>query len=462
MNTKEIIGLKENTEKYSPEYLHEQPELLLLKRGTEHCHGVAPMAEREIEELRSKMATVSIASSDDNGVQKLKDNYLQKLNALGEQTVELKRKLIAQNQLSTQKRQDTAAKNLNEEIQRLKAQKVQLQCKMKLESVQFRLQKAALEKEVLQLKKDQRRNKHETHKLMALNQLMKLVLQRKTTAVSVSRKTLQELLESRKAISRRRSGGKGGNQESQRELEATLCVQEVCAEYERQMEEMLDEVNKLKIEADTLEEDGSRGQSLEEESSCIVKDAELREMKEEVARLGRLVTEMGLPKPQLFDKVKPQAPLVESSASVGSHGSLLSSASESEKSVGAIDTKKPESKGSCCACSKKSLCKTTKCACRAARGSCGPSCGCTASKCSNRDVINLNDSARSEKSEISLSSADDGLEKPNNCRPGKKPLCNIKNMMLNTIVGQPGQKKRESRSVKQLSSSDLPPAAIIP
>ncbi|XP_071723164.1 kinesin-like protein KIN-4C [Rutidosis leptorrhynchoides] len=433
--------------------------------------------KREIEELRSKMGTVTLTSDD--GVQKLKENYLQKLNALEEQVVELKRKLNAQNQLSAYKhRPDTAAKNFNEEIQRLKAQKVQLQCKMKLESVQYRLQKASLEKELLQLKKEQRRNKHEMHKLLVLNQMMKLVLQRKTTAASVSRKNLQELLESRKAISRRRSGSKGGNQENQRELEATLCVQEVCAEYERQMEDlssafnqnrtlakglflsvivarfcltkvlglrMVNEVNNLKAEAGMLEEDDSRCQLLDEESASEVKDSELRDMKEEVARLGRLVSQMGLPKPQPFDKGKPKVltserkvPLSQSSASVGSNSSsVVTDTSESDHS---IRIRLPQSKESCCSCSKKSLCKTTKCGCRAAGGSCGNSCGCSASKCSNREAVNSNDSA--------------------DVAATKKPLCNIKNTLVNAIVGQPGQKRRGTKSVKQNTTSELPGAAV--
>lgn len=100
------------------------------------------------------------------------------------QVAELKKRLGSQSQFSTQrKKADESTKQLQFEIQNLKAQKVtfllgwtlfttalvfgcpspalginlcvyiqvQLQCKIKLESVQFRLCKALLEKEVLQV-----------------------------------------------------------------------------------------------------------------------------------------------------------------------------------------------------------------------------------------------------------------------------------------------------------------------
>jgi predicted nucleic acid-binding Zn-ribbon protein len=68
------------------------------------------------------------------------------------QVSELKKKQEAQQQLLRQKqRSDDAAKRLQEEIHRIKSQKVQLQQKIKHESEQFRSWKAAREKEVLQV-----------------------------------------------------------------------------------------------------------------------------------------------------------------------------------------------------------------------------------------------------------------------------------------------------------------------
>ncbi|XP_071925031.1 kinesin-like protein KIN-4C isoform X1 [Coffea arabica] len=214
--------------------------------------------QKEIEELRHNLANIS--STTDDSAQKLKEDYLQKLNVLEAQVVELKKKQDAQAQLLRQKQKsDEAAKRLQDEIQRIKTQKVQLQQKIKQESEQFRLWKASREKEVLQLKKEGRRNEYELHKLLALNQRQKMVLQRKTEEAALATKRLKELLESRKA-SRELSGvgnssGPGIQalmQAIEHELEVTVRVHEVRAEYERQIEErtrMAREVAELKEEA---------------------------------------------------------------------------------------------------------------------------------------------------------------------------------------------------------------------
>ncbi|PKI73113.1 hypothetical protein CRG98_006521 [Punica granatum] len=212
--------------------------------------------QKEIEELRGNLANISSASDD--GAQKLKDEYLQKLNVLEAQVSALKKKQDAQAQLLRQKQKsDEAARRLQDEIHRIKSQKVQLQHKIKQESESFRAWKAAREKEVLQLKKEGRRNEYEMHKLLALNQRQKMVLQRKTEEASMATKRLKELLESRKASSRE-TGGSGPGlqalmQAIEHELEVTVRVHEVRSAYERQMEErarMGREIARLKEEVE--------------------------------------------------------------------------------------------------------------------------------------------------------------------------------------------------------------------
>ncbi|KAL0432658.1 UNVERIFIED_CONTAM: Kinesin-like protein KIN-4C [Sesamum latifolium] len=207
--------------------------------------------QKEIEALKRNLANIS--SNTDDSAQKLKEEYLQKLNVLETQVAELKKKQDAQAQLLRQKQKsDEAARRLQDEIQRIKTQKVQLQQKIKQESEQFRLWKASREKEVLQLKKEGRRNEYEMHKLLALNQRQKLVLQRKTEEAAMATKRLKELLDSRKA-SRETPGG-GNNkgpgiqalvQTIEHELEVTVGVHEVRSERAK----MGEEVARLKEEA---------------------------------------------------------------------------------------------------------------------------------------------------------------------------------------------------------------------
>ncbi|WVZ73699.1 hypothetical protein U9M48_021980 [Paspalum notatum var. saurae] len=213
--------------------------------------------QKEIENLRH--ALTNISSSTDEGAQKLKENYLQKLNALESQVHELKKKQEAQQQLLRQKQKsDEAAKRLQEDIQRIKSQKVQLQQKMKQESEQFRSWKSAREKEVLQLKKEGRRNEYEMHKLLALNQRQKMVLQRKTEEAAAATKRLKELLEAKK--SSRETYGRGANGSGMQalmraiddELEVTVRAHELRSYYERQMQEraaISKEIAKLKEES---------------------------------------------------------------------------------------------------------------------------------------------------------------------------------------------------------------------
>ncbi|RWW11391.1 hypothetical protein GW17_00025006, partial [Ensete ventricosum] len=204
---------------------------------------------KEIEDLRFNLS--SLSSTSDESAEKLKADYLQKLNMLETQVSELKKKQEAQAQLLRQKQKsDEAAKRLQEEIQRIKSQKVQLQHKMKQDSEQFRSWKASREKEVLQLKKEGRRNEYEMHKLLALNQRQKMVLQRKTEEAALATKRLKELLEvkkpSREASATGNANGPGIQalvHAIEHELEVTLRVHEVRSEYDRQMQEVYDAIH---------------------------------------------------------------------------------------------------------------------------------------------------------------------------------------------------------------------------
>ncbi|KAK0584018.1 hypothetical protein LWI29_006579 [Acer saccharum] len=95
----------------------------------------------------------------------------------------LKKKLEVQSQFSTHKpKSDDAVRQFQDESQRLKAQKVQLQCKLKLEFVQFRVSEFSLPKEILQ------------------------VLHRKTKETFMATERLKALLEPQKALACRKAG----------------------------------------------------------------------------------------------------------------------------------------------------------------------------------------------------------------------------------------------------------------
>ncbi|XP_062098405.1 kinesin-like protein KIN-4A isoform X2 [Humulus lupulus] len=189
----------------------------------------------------------NLAANTDGQTQKLQDVHSLKLKTLEAQILDLKKKQENQVQLLKQKQKsDEAAKRLQDEIHSIKAQKVQLQQRIKQEAEQFRHWKASREKELLQLRKEGRRNEYERQKLQALNQHQKLVLQRKTEEAAMATKRLKELLEARKSSVRDNSvaaNGNGTNGQSNEkslqrwldnELEVMVNVHEVRYEYEKQ------------------------------------------------------------------------------------------------------------------------------------------------------------------------------------------------------------------------------------
>lgn len=205
--------------------------------------------KRAVQQDRDRLLTEveNLAANSDGQTHKVHDIHAQKLKALEAQIQDLKKKQENQVQLLKQKQKsDEAAKRLQDEIQYIKAQKVQLQQKIKQEAEQFRHWKASREKELLQLKKEGRRNEYERHKLQALNHRQKMVLQRKTEEAAMATKRLKDLLESRKSSSRDTSvhtNGNGVNGQSNEkslqrwldhEIEVMVNVNEVRYEYEKQ------------------------------------------------------------------------------------------------------------------------------------------------------------------------------------------------------------------------------------
>ncbi|KAI3522183.1 hypothetical protein L1887_11665 [Cichorium endivia] len=204
--------------------------------------------KRAVQKERDRLQTEieNLSATSDGQTQKLQDLHSHKLKSLESQILDLKKKKDSQVQIMKQKQKsDEAAKKLQDEIQFIKAQKVQLQHKIKQEAEQFRQWKASREKELLQLKKEGRRNEYERHKLQALNQRQKMVLQRKTEEAAMATKRLKELLEARKSTRDNSvtTNGNGTNVQTNEkslqrwldhELEVMVNIHEVRHEYEKQ------------------------------------------------------------------------------------------------------------------------------------------------------------------------------------------------------------------------------------
>ncbi|KAG7029672.1 Kinesin-like protein KIN-4C [Cucurbita argyrosperma subsp. argyrosperma] len=342
--------------------------------------------QKEIKDLKNRLENASPSAA--NSAKKLREGYIQKLDVLEDQVTELKKKLDVQSQLSTRwKKGDEVSKQTDLEIMSLKAQKVQLQCRMKLESVQFRLYKGSLEKEVLQLKREKRRNEHEMNKLLTSNQRLKMVLQRKTEEASEVTKRIRNLLESRRTSAQRRAGAKHGNitstQYVENEFEVTARLHELCSQYEHLIEEKDKEIAKLQEEADALKQEKSGYPSQDTDDNMLENNQDMNELKEQMVMLSGLFNQMRIQKFNHTPKDASKDVSDQTSPSFGSNNlcEQFDSAGEEHQQD---NVKKITLKEECCSCSKKSLCKTTKCQCRSTGRSCGTSCGCALGKCSNR------------------------------------------------------------------------------
>ncbi|AED93893.1 unnamed protein product [Arabidopsis thaliana] len=344
----------------------------------------------DVEELRSKLADVSISSSV--GTLQSSRKFSQKSIANKEEGMSSRSKSMC----STKKyKTESSVKQFDGEVQKLKAQKVKLHCKIKLDSMQFRLLKASLEKEVLQLKKELRKSEFEKHVLSALNNRQKLILQLKNTQALTALKRLKMLLQSKKISSNKKKGPSKGTsseiQESSNESGLLMKLNKIHSDYERQMKEMAEEIKRFSLEAGLLKaefegEQSSCSASCDNQINHTPMDSELKELKEEFNKLSTLVSQMEMTKSQFSETDKVQSEPVE--RSITSKNIDDESNSEPFQPETSEETlcKKEQSKAEvCCSCTKKSLCKTKSCKCKANGSGCGDSCGCLASKCSNRD-----------------------------------------------------------------------------
>ncbi|KAL1207544.1 Kinesin-like protein KIN-4C [Cardamine amara subsp. amara] len=402
----------------------------------------------DVEELRSKLADVSINSSA--GTLQSSREFSHKSIATKEQGMSSRSKSNLHSMCSTKKyKTESSVKQVDGEVRKLKAQKVKLQCKIKLDSMHFRLLKASLEKEVLQLKKELRKSEFEKHVLSALNSRQKLILQLKNTQALTALKRLKLLLQSKKTSSNKNNGPPKGTssriQESNDESRLLMKLNKIHSDYERQMKEIAEEVKKFSLEADELKaefegEQNSFSASSDNRINHTPMDSELKELKEEFNKLSTLVSQMEMTKSQVSETDKIQDELAKHSVSSNitndetvvepsqlkiSEETLCNTNDQSnlepsgpktseetlckpaESSVSSKNTndqsnmesselktseepvcKKEQSKDQvCCSCTKKSLCKTKNCKCRANGSGCGDSCGCVAAKCSNREEI---------------------------------------------------------------------------
>eukprot|EP00899_Mesostigma_viride_P025575 jgi/Mesvir1/6201/Mv00884-RA.2 len=160
--------------------------------------------QRDREDLLKRLQELS--SSKEEEKESKEAGYKQKLAALEIQLSSLKKKMAEHERVIKQKQKaEEQAKKLQAEIEVVKRQKVQVQKKMKVESESFLAWKASSQKEMLQLRKQSRKNQYELHRLEAQNQKQQLVLKRKQEEAAQAHQRLRQVLGQRKRLHKTKS-----------------------------------------------------------------------------------------------------------------------------------------------------------------------------------------------------------------------------------------------------------------
>ncbi|XP_076850877.1 kinesin family member 4 [Brachyhypopomus gauderio] len=174
---------------------------------TEHQENIRSL-QAEVGSLQKEkedlILTLHTAKKDVNQA-KLSEQRRKRLQELEAQMCELKKKLQEQSKLL--KLKETSVRSvakLNQEIQAMKAQRVQLMRQMKEDSEKFRLWKQKKDKEVLQLKEKDRKRQYEMLKLERDFQKQANVLRRKTEEAAAANKRLKDALQKRSEVAEKR------------------------------------------------------------------------------------------------------------------------------------------------------------------------------------------------------------------------------------------------------------------
>ncbi|XP_068719080.1 chromosome-associated kinesin KIF4-like [Montipora capricornis] len=179
--------------------------------------------EGEISRLEKEKANLSVELSNaksEFGDGKANEKNRNRVKELEAKILALKKKQVEQQKLLKLKEQsDCTIKKLNTEIQGMKTTRVKLMRQMKEESERFRALKAQKEKEINQLKQQGRKRQFEYKKLESMHLKQQAVLKRKTEEVSAVQKRLKMALDRQKEAAEKRQTQ---HQNQQRQAESLV------------------------------------------------------------------------------------------------------------------------------------------------------------------------------------------------------------------------------------------------
>uniref|UniRef100_A0A668AWW4 Kinesin family member 4 n=1 Tax=Myripristis murdjan TaxID=586833 RepID=A0A668AWW4_9TELE len=275
---------------------------------TEHqknMHTLQAAVDSLQKEKEDLVLALQSAKKDTNQA-KLSEQRRKRLQELEGQLVDMKKKLLEQSKLL--KLKESSARNvtkLMQEIQAMKAQRVQLMRQMKEDSDKFRLWKSKKDKEVLQLKEKDRKRQYELIKLERDFQKQANVLRRKTEEAAAANKRLKDALQKRSEVAEKRKDVQSRGMEGAATRVKTWLLNEVevlvsTEEARRHLKDLLEDRKILAQEISRLKQQMEAGERpaakirVRSEISCF-KDILFGKQVE------NLETEMGLRSAQIAD-----------------------------------------------------------------------------------------------------------------------------------------------------------------
>ncbi|XP_033098919.1 chromosome-associated kinesin KIF4-like [Anneissia japonica] len=168
----------------------------------------AKQLENEVNQLvkeKEQLNTALNAAKTNTTSNKVSEQRRKRLQELEGQITGLKKKILEQNKLLKFKEQSVkAVEKLNKEIHSMKQARVKLMRQMKDDSEKVRVWKAAKNKEVLQLKAQDRKRQCEYAKLERVHTKQQHVLRRKMEEAAAANKRLKEAMQKQKAAAESR------------------------------------------------------------------------------------------------------------------------------------------------------------------------------------------------------------------------------------------------------------------
>uniref|UniRef100_A0AAR2JCK7 Kinesin motor domain-containing protein n=1 Tax=Pygocentrus nattereri TaxID=42514 RepID=A0AAR2JCK7_PYGNA len=174
---------------------------------TEHQENIKSLqaAVGSLQKEKEDLILALHSAKKDTNQAKLSEQRRKRLQELEGQITDLKKKLQDQSKLLKLKESSLrSVAKLNQEIQAMKAQRVQLMRQMKEDSEKFRLWKQKKDKEVMQLKEKDRKRQYEMLKLERDFQKQANVLRRKTEEAAAANKRLKDALQKRSEVAEKR------------------------------------------------------------------------------------------------------------------------------------------------------------------------------------------------------------------------------------------------------------------